>query len=266
MDKSDLLDRLRVSGDERLFLSQVLDRQRQAARRVRPAATDFLSPHEQALARSLLRLAPSADVRSLFCGGPVDAERKLLCFLPDWLSPDNLSPDDLPIRALRASWNPADTLSHRDLLGSLMGLGIVRGKIGDIYVIPAAADVLTLDSVRDFLLQNWQAAGRVKLRVEPVPVDAVRVPVPDAQDFRVTVSSMRLDAVLSAALRLSRAKAAELVDAGRVQLNWLDCAKPERLLQSGDLLSVRGFGRFSVGDVGPLTRKGRVPVTIRRFL
>ena len=275
MDKAALLDKMRVSGDERLLLSQILDRRRQAQKYASLVPTDFLSPHEQALAADLLRLAPALDVTYLFTGGTPDAERKILCFLPDWMNPETLSPDklsetltpeEMPIRALRAQWHDGGALSHRDLLGGLMGLGIVRAKIGDIYAGETSADVLTLDSVSEFLLQHWTSAGRARLTVSSIDLSAVRVPPRQSVAIRDTVSSTRLDSVLASGFRLPRSKAAELIRAGRVQVNWLDCDKPDKLLQPGDKVSARGFGRFTLDRTGDLTRKGRVPVFITRYL
>ena len=266
MDKTSLLDRLRADGDERLLLSRILDRQRKARNGGGPVCTDFLSPREQALASDLLRLSHTPDDSYLFTGGVPDAERKILCFLPDWMSPEDLTPEALPIGAVRATWRDGETLSHRDLLGGLMGLGITRGKIGDIEVSAESADVLILDSLREFLLQNWTSAGRVKLQVSQIAPDAVRVPERQVQEIRDTVSSVRLDAVIASGFRLSRGKAAELVNAGRVQVNWLDCAKPDRILQPGDSVSARGFGRFTLSRIGEPTRKGRLPIFITRYL
>ncbi len=266
MDKQSLLDRLRAEGDERLLLSRILDRQRKAANGGEPVCTDFLSPREQALAGDLLRLSRTPDDSYLFVGGVPGAERRTLCFLPDWMSPDALSPDALPICAVRAQWRGGETLSHRDILGGLMGLGIARGKIGDIYVSADSADVLILDSLLEFLKQSWLSAGRVKLQVSEITLDAVRVPERKALEIRDTVSSPRLDAVIASGFRMSRAKAAELVGAGRVQVNWLDCPKPDRILQPGDCVSARGFGRFTLSRVGDPTRKGRIPIFIARFL
>ena len=266
MDKTSLLDRLRADGDERLLLSRVLDRQRQAQRGGGPVSTDFLSPREQALASDLLRLSHTPDDSYLFTGGVANAERRILCFLPDWMSPDALSPDGLPICAVRAAWREGETLSHRDILGGLMGLGIVRGKIGDIYVSADSADVLILDSLLEFLKQNWISAGRVKLQISEIPLDAVRVPERKTLEIRDTVSSVRLDAVIASGFRMSRGKAAELVNAGRAQVNWLDCQKPDRILQPGDSVSARGFGRFTLSRIGEPTRKGRIPIFITRFL
>ena len=266
MDKTSLLDRLRVDGDERLLLSRVLDRQRQAQHHGAPIATDFLSPREQALTLELLRLSGTPEDTYLFTGGVENAERRVLCFLPDWMERDALPLELLPVRALRAAWRDGETLSHRDILGGLMGLGIVRAKTGDIYVGSNSADVLVLDSVREFLLQNWESAGRVRLRVSELAPDAVTVPPRPVQELRDTVSSVRLDAVISAGFRMPRGKAVELVNAGRVQVNWLDCAKPDRILKPGDCVTARGFGRFILSRVGEPTRKGRFPGFITRFL
>lgn len=261
MGKGALLDSMGAEGEERVLLSHALDKQAQARRGGILCATDFLSPHEQALVRDLLRRSPAANCAYLFTGGVPDAERQIVAFYPDWMTPDVL-----PLRALRAVWHDADTLSHRDLLGSLMGLGIVRGKIGDIYTGASSADVLALDSVTEFLLTNWSAAGRVKLRVEEIALSDVVTPERKGQELRDTVSSVRLDAVMASGFRLSRSKAVEIIRAGRVQVNWLDCAKPDRILSAGDCVSARGLGRMTLTRIGELTRKGRTPVFITRFL
>ena len=261
MDKTSLLDRLRAEGDDRLLLARVLDRQRQARSHGAPASTDFLSPREQALVRNLLTLSGAPEDSYVFTGGVEGAERRVLCFLPDWMERDAL-----PVRALRAAWRDGESLSHRDLLGSLMALGIVRGKIGDIYVSANSADVLVLDTVREFLSQNWEAAGRVHLQVSALDLDAVEVPERAVRELRDTVSSVRLDAVISSGFRIPRGKATELVSAGRVQVNWTECAKPDRPLKPGDCVTARGYGRFVLSRVGEPTRKGRFPILITRYL
>ena len=263
MEKSTLLDRLRVTGDDRITLARVLDRAQRSQARSVPAATDFLSPREQALASDLLRLAEIPERSRLFTGGYEGAERRLVLFLPDWQEPEDAEP---PIRCLRASFRAEDGLTHRDLLGSLMGLGIVREKIGDILVSGDSADLMALDSVAEFLLQNWQSAGRAKLRIEAVDLSRVHIPAVQCREMRDTVSSLRLDAVASSGFRLSRGRAAELVEGGRVQVNWRDCVKPDRILSQGDVVTARGFGKLEVAEVGGLTRKGRVSVILRRYV
>ena len=86
------------------------------------------------------------------------------------------------------------------------------------------------------------------------------------QEVRDTVSSLRLDAIASTGFRLARGKAAALIESGKVQVNWVDCTKSDRQLAEGDTVSARGFGKFRLTEVGGLTKKGRVAVTVRQFL
>lgn len=266
MEKSKLLDRCGALGEDRLLLAKVLDRAEQAQRRSIPAATDFLSPAQRAQAEDLLRLAGVSETAFVSQGGYETAERRILLFLPDWLEAEDAESQS-PLRFLRASFRREETApTHRDFLGSLMGLGIVREKLGDILVGPDSADLVVLDRVAEFLLQNWTSAGRTHLSVTAVSAEELRVPETKTEEVRDTVSSLRLDAVAASALRMSRGKAAELVERGAVQVNWRPCMKPDKLLTEGDTVSARGFGKFQLAQVGGLTKKGRTAILVRRYV
>ena len=265
MDKTKLLDRLGAAGEDRLLLAKVLDRAGQARSRNIPAATDFLSPQQQMLAMDLLRLAGIPETGYARLGGYAGAERNILLFLPDWLDADSAESQS-SIRCLRATFREEEKLSHRDFLGSLMGMGIVREKVGDILVGPSAADLMVLDTVAEFLLQSWNSAGRARLTVTAIDPWEVRVPEVRCQEVRDTVSSLRLDAVASTGFRMARGKAAELITSGRVQVNWRECAKPDKLLTAGDTVSARGFGKFELTEVGGVTKKGRTSILLKRYV
>ena len=173
MEKSKLLDRCGAEGEDRLLLAKVLDRAAQAEERNIPACTDFLSPQQQMMAGDLLRLAGIPETAWLRQGGYQGAERNILLFLPDWMEPETAEP---PLRCLRAAFRTEDRLSHRDILGSLMGMGIVREKVGDILVSPESADLIVLDTVADFLLSSWNSAGRARLTVTEIPAAHLHIP------------------------------------------------------------------------------------------
>nr|WP_326184258.1 YlmH/Sll1252 family protein [uncultured Oscillibacter sp.] len=265
MDKAKLLDRLGATGEDRLLLAKVLDRAEQAESRNIPAATDFLSPQQQIQTLDLLRLAGVPETGYVRLGGYDGAERQLFLFLPDWLDRSDADSQS-PIRCLRASFRAEYALSHRDFLGSLMGMGIVREKIGDILVGPASADIIVLDTVAEFLLQSWDSAGRAKLAVSAIDARDLHFPEVQCQEVRDTVSSLRLDAVASTGFKMARGKAAELISSGRVQVNWRECAKPDKLLSAGDTVSARGFGKFELAEVGGVTRKGRTSIVLKRYV
>lgn len=263
MDKGALLDRFGLSGEERMALAKVLDKAEQAENRNIPASTDFLSPQQQAQAQDLLRLAGISGASYVLQGGYEGAERRLLLFLPDWMEPESAG---APIRCLRAEFREEEKLTHRDFLGSLMGMGVVREKIGDILVAPGSADLLVLDGVADFLLQSWDSAGRARLRVSAIGLENLHIPAAARKEVRDTVSSLRLDAVASSGFRLARGKAAALIESGKVQLNWRECVKPDKLLEAGDVVSARGFGKFELCEVGGRTRKGRTAIVLRVYV
>jgi len=263
MDKGALLDRVGVSGDGRLLLAKVLDKLEQAQSRNIPVSTGFLSPQEQTAAKTLLRLAGVREEEAAYLGGYPAAERKLILFLPDWLSYEDA---ESPLRFLRCTFRPEYGLTHRDFLGSLMGLGIVREKMGDILVADGSCDLITLGPVADFLRENLVSAGRARLEVSEISAEELRVPEAKCEELRDTVSSLRLDSIVASGFRLSRGRAAELIEGGRVQVNWTDCVKPDRLLAEGDTVSARGFGKFELLQVGGVTRKGRTGILLKRYL
>ena len=242
MDKGKLLDRLGAAGEDRLVLAKILDRAEQARSRNIPAATDFLSPAQLAQAGDLLRLAGFPETGYAALGGYEGAERRLLLFLPDWLEAED-GASQSPIRCLRASFRPEYKLTHRDFLGSLMGMGIVREKTGDILVGPDSADLIVLDTVADFLLQSWDSAGRAKLTVSAIGAENLHLPAVSCREVRDTV-----------------------VESGRVQVNWRECTKPDKLLAAGDTVSARGFGKFEVSEVGGVTKKGRTSIVLKVYV
>ena len=261
MDKRDLLDRLAANGDERLLLGRVWDKYEQCRRRNIPVVTGFLSPAEQELVR---RLMGALDVREgwLLWGGYDTAQRRQAHFLPDWQT----EPDFEAVAALRATFYEPNSLTHRDVLGSLMGLGVTRESVGDILVAEQSVDVLVTEPVRRFLLDSWDSAGRVRLKVQSIDPTELQVPEEKVKLLRDTVSSLRLDSVLSVGFSLSRSKAAEAVTSGKVQVNWADWQKPDRRVVQGDVLTLRGLGKCVLEEVGNQTKKGRVFITVKRYL
>lgn len=264
MDKTKLLDKVAGSGEDRLVLARILDKLEQTRNRNIPAASDFLSPQEQASAQALLKMAGVGETEYAAIGGYGGAERKILLFMPDWMERESAT-EQSPIRCLRAAYRPEYALTHRDFLGSLMGMGITREKIGDLLVGTESCDLLVLDSVAEFLLQSWNLAGRANLKVTQIEPCELEIPEIRCEEVKDTVMSLRLDAVAATGFKMARGKASSLIESGKVQVNWKDCMKPDRLLVEGDTVSARGFGKFEVAQVGGTTKKGRTSITLRRY-
>ena len=209
MDRREQIAHLAATREEEMLLVRVCEKLDTAVQRDIPAATNFLSKREQMLVCEVLRGAP---IR--FFGGLSTAEREISCYLPDYLDEDWLTGEDGPVAAVRAAFFERDSLSHRDFLGALMGCGIKRETVGDIYVATGRCDFLVTRDILPYVLQNLTDAGRTRLHLEQIPLSALEAPEQKTKQIRGTVSSLRLDGVVAEGFALSRSRAAEVIAAG----------------------------------------------------
>ncbi len=253
--KTALLDRFAARAEDRPLLGRLLDLSDAADRRGTAQASRFLDARQQGLASSLLTAAGRPHA---LWGGYEGAERRVAVLLPDEGECDlSLA----GVVALRAD-TPTPGLSHRDYLGALMGQRIERELIGDILVGDYGAQLLVCREIVPFLMENFTGAGRARLTLRELSADELHLPARQPERRRDTLSSLRLDCVVAAGFRLSRRDAAEVVRAGRVLIDGLPCEKPDRLVQAGQILTLRGRGRVTLEEVGGFSRKGRVVVTL----
>ena len=264
MNKTELLNRFSRDAEERVVLARALDQLDRAQNRSIPSATQFLSPAQRAALEPLL--AASGRPRHLFRGGYEGAERTVCVFLPDWQEPEDWMPED-ELAALEAAFPPTGAeLTHRDLLGGLMGIGLTRERVGDILVRETAAQIVCLKEAAPIILSQFSQAGRYKLKLREIPLSALAPAPNQVKVIHDTVSALRLDAVLASGFSLARSKAADAVTGGRVSLNHRECLKPDRPVAQGDVLTCRGLGKCVVKTVGGQSRKGRIIIELERYL
>lgn len=261
MDKNAIIAKCAQERSDQLLLARIWDKYEQTERKNVPSATVFLSPRERQLAQAMLN---AAGVREgyFFDGGYEEAERSILIFLPDWA--EEPTGDELVF--LRAAFHGEESLTHRDILGSLMGLGVTRERVGDILVSPHSADIVAAPSLREFFLREWAQAGRVKLTVTEIERSELCIPQAQVKVIRDTVSSLRLDAVAATAFSMSRGRAAELIAAGKVNLDHVPCLKGDKLVEEGAVVTARGLGKAKLVQVGGLSKKGRIGITVERYI
>lgn len=245
-----------------MLLAKVWDKIQAGQRRGIPANSCFLSPRELEMTRYLFG---QAEGLSTF-GGYADAERQMLVYLPEYMDPDCLMEEDSPVVCLRATYYAADTLTHRDFLGALMGAGIGRETVGDICVGTGSCDFFVTAEIAPYILQNFSGAGRTKLHLQQVPLSDVKVPEPEVKQIRDTLASLRLDSVISSGFRVSRGVAAQYIAAGKVAIDGLPCEKPDKAIGQGAKVSVRGLGKICLKEVNGQTKKGRISILIHRYL
>lgn len=266
MTKKELLDRCAHGGEERVLLARVLDKLELAQNRGVPAHTQFLSPGEGASVTDLLNVW--GHPRHLFWGGYGDAERTICVFLPDWQEEDDFLADpEGPLTAVEAVFPPNASLGHRDLLGSLMGLGLTREKLGDI-LLPGdgRCQVLLLREVLPILRSQWESAGRWKVSLKEIPLADLEARPAQVKTIRDTVATPRLDAVLAAGFSLSRSKASAYISGGKVAVNHRECLKGDKTVEEGDILTCRGLGKCVVKEAPGQSKKGRTMLVLERYI
>ena len=258
----DNIEKIAQNPEDKVLLAKVWDKLQTGMRKNIIAASPFLSPRELELTRYLF-----GNAEGLYrFGGYQEAERQMLIYLPDYLGESELTGPDSPMVCLRATFYEGDTPNHRDFLGALMGSGIAREVLGDICVSKGSCDFFVTAQIAPYVLQNFTGAGRTKLRLTQIPLDQVQIAQPETKQIKDTLASLRLDSVISAGFRMGRSQAAQYVTAGKAAIDGLPCEKPDKAVEEGAKISVRGLGKIRLTSVNGQTKKGRISVVIDRYV
>ena len=245
-----------------MLLAKLWDKINAGMQKNIPAHTCFLSPRELEMSRFLF-----GEVAGLLTfGGFPDAERKMLCYLPEYMEENAFMEDDSPVVCLRAVFYEGDTPTHRDFLGSLMGSGVARETVGDICVGKGQCDFFVTEEIAPYLLQNFTNAGRTKFRLMQIPLQDASIPQPEVKIIKDTLASLRLDGVVSSGFRISRSLASQAITAGKVAVDGLPCEKADKTVSEGCKISLRGSGKIKLEKVNGQTKKGRISVEIHRYM
>lgn len=246
-----------VDEEERLFFRRIVQQARAVQARGGAYTTAFLSDRQQVLARAALSSADFADYT--FFGGYDGAER---CVLRLFGACDAArAPEDFPIACVFAECrNRESGLTHRDYLGALLSLGIKRECLGDILPAEQGACVFVLERVASLVCGELVRVGRFDVCARAVQPE--ELPQQEARPVQTaSVASLRLDAVLAAMLRCSRADAAGLIRGGMVEVNHIPVHSAHYEVYENDHFSIRGHGKYRLCGIGAQSRKGRTFVS-----
>ncbi len=193
-------------------------------------------------------------------GGYDTAERRIAVFGESWGAP----PPAVWLFIEPVAQKFADALTHRDFLGSVVGLGLHREVLGDIIIHENCGYLYCLESIAPFIAENLTQVKHTTVRVSEVEAPpAVSLTLPDKTSF--VVSSERLDGVVAAVFDLSRSESQRLFEHELVFVNSRSARKLTTEPRPGDIVSVRGHGRFVYEGIERETKKGRLRVAVRVF-
>ena len=249
-----------VSPEEKMLIARAEDAVELCEKQNCIKFVGFLTPADAEIVR---RHLSKTRVQTVFYGGYPDSERVLFVALPDYLEPEDASQ---LISVIRVTGRETENLRHPDFLGSLLGLGIKREKIGDILILEDECLIFVVENIAGYITENLTKVGRKGVETQVIePKDAV-IPQRKTELIRATVAALRLDAVVAAAIRTSRSAATNVIAEGRVFVNWSQTDSPSFKIKPGDVFSVRGFGRFRLAEEISTTRKGRTGICIEKML
>ncbi len=264
MDKNTLINRFADNEDEKIKFAHILDLADRCEKRNIVTSSNFLTESESE--RSLMLIQGLGYKNAVLWGGYNDAERRCMVFLPDYIEEaDNEVADITFVGVSVDKFNMKDAdFSHRDILGSLMGLGLEREGVGDIVAKGGEGFFVIRKNVLPFVLESLEKIGRYPVEVRECP----RMTFERNDDFDEksdTVASMRLDGILASVFSLSRSVASDKISAGLVQINGIISKKTDSEVKEGDKISLKGSGKALLVKTDGFSRKGRIRIVYRKY-
>lgn len=252
IDRDNLLNH--IDDEEKILeMKKIIDKIEIVLNSYLEQSTDFLDPYEVSLAISILNRFD--EISYTISGGYKEAERSIIYIYPEYLFQNET--EDLSLLGISIN----NSIEHKDILGSLIGLGIDRRKIGDIIINNGNYSIFVKREISDFIEFNLNKIG--KNNVKLFKTNNLDVPKEEFNEYTYILSSLRLDTLISSLLKISRSNAQKIIEQGRVKVNFKKEDKPSILLKESDLISVRKFGRFIFENIEGLSKKNKYIVKIK---
>ncbi len=275
-----------LTDEERLLVSRATELSVRCENKA--VASSFLTPREQRIVFESLDIR--ARGRLFMWGGYVGSVRRRAVFLPEWMAEGEISDQPLfseerekaflcllesfgmlselseHVCTLKLTGSGYEELSHRDWLGALMALGIKRNVLGDILVHSSEALLFCEPVCGAYISSELKSAGRDRVYAELTETDLDLSSEQKFESISTTIAAPRLDGVVKALCSISREQAQRAVSGGLCEINYYPEKEPDARLLPGDILSVRGYGKFVIDSASDETRRGRIKLLARKYL
>ncbi len=255
---------MNLDKDEQLFRKRLLDQANMAHTRNICIFSDFLNLNEQNIWMNLKNELPR--IKYFAFGGFKEAERKILCFCGnDMLSEAEI---DYPISCIKivpSNHRFSDSLNHRDFLGAVLNLGLERSKIGDILITDNEGYLFAHSGISGFIAEQLYKIKHTVVKAQLIDRTEFDYK-PSFREITGTVSSVRLDSILSVAFNSSRSSLSGLIEGGKVYVGGKLILSNSHVLKENDVVSVRGMGKFIYTGTSYQTKKGRYSVKVLLYI
>jgi RNA-binding protein YlmH len=244
--------------DEHPFVDAVGEFVERVETQYAPHLTEFLDPRQAFILESIVGQNP--DVQFSFSGGYEAAERRRALIYPSYFEPTD---EDFEIAMFEIVYPiKFAELSHGKILGSLLSVGIRRDFFGDIISDGERWQIFLAKETENFVTGQVEKIGKISVRLEERSYTDILLPKDDwTQEFS-TISSLRLDNLISSVYNISRTRSKQLIDAKKVRVNWTEETRGDFQVELLDVVSVRGFGRIQLQGIEGKTKKDKIRVTL----
>lgn len=267
MDKQKILSDYKKQEDK-ILIAQISDKIEFSRQREKLECTDFLDMYQISLVKSFMKKIEFENY--ILYGGFEEAERKILIIYPEKYNINMIEKNYSKImKAIRVLLNDEEKgkYSHRNYLGGIVKVGMKREKVGDILVSDDGADILVKEETAETLKQELGTLTRFEnARIEIIELQDLRKQEIKLEELNIIVPSLRLDNFVSDLARTSRSKAVQIIDSERVFINGQNETKASKQVKLGDIITIRGKGRFIVKEFCGSTRSGRTVVKIEKYV
>lgn len=254
--------------DDKILLAQILDKIEMTENKNKIEYTDFLDLAQIELVQKFIDKLKIENYMSY--GGYEQAERKIFVIYPEKFNNEVVAKNLTNIVQIIRINLPEDLkgkYTHRDYLGAVIKLGVKREKVGDIIVDNNGADIIVDKDISKFLADNLGELTRFsKSTITIENIENLRTVEVRKEEYEVIVSSMRLDNVISELARCSRNKALDIINMERVFVNFQSETKKTKQIKAGDMITIRGKGRFFIKELLGQTRSGRTIIKVEKFV
>lgn len=248
--------------EEKQFCSRLEDLVERVEKRYQEEVTDFLTPALQIVAQKFLQERHISNY--FFTGGYEGAERKRLVLYPEFSEADETMAEISLVR-LEGNFKFVQ-VNHRDFLGALMSLGIKREKFGDLVIDEQGCYLLAVQEIVPYLQQNCPRVKHVPLTAQIIDAKEWIPPKQEVKEIHIMVASLRIDTILAHGFGFSRTKAIEMIQSGKVQVNYLEIKDNDFICHEQDLISCRGKGKLKIVQFNGETKKGKEKVILWKYI
>ena len=192
-----------------------------------------------------------------------DAERKMIAFTGE----ENEESLEFPVKVIFIkNKSKFKTLKHKDYLGAIMSLGIKREKLGDVVLSGEGCYFPVCSDISDYVFANLDTIGNNPCSFEVLNPSVDTIPAANYEEKVIIISSLRMDCFISSICNVSRAVAVEMIDNGKVLLDYIEVKSKEKKVSTKSVITVRGYGKFKIGEEIGTTQKDRIRILVKKYI